>query len=223
MYYGVQAAAAEFQDGWSSGLEIDAGVVLTTGLAQLWNGGDEADEMDEQSVPEFQNNYEPGDDFLRTYFGAEWVSDAVVLEFDVFCSHPQLEVRYQFGSEEYPEWVGRYNDAFLITVDGVVVSMLPDGSQAVAVQSVNSVHPANVHLYIDNDLEIKTRDPAPDAETLVEYDGMTVQLVAHVFITPGETHQVRIVIADVGISVDDAYDSALFINADSIRNISVTQ
>jgi hypothetical protein len=101
--------------------------------------------------------------------------DAAVLEFDVFCDNGQFELEFQFGSEEYVEFVfdevlpGCFNDSFLVLVDDVVVSLTPDCTDIVA---VISIHPAITeeesdpnclqedlaalrgHLYLDDDDDI---------------------------------------------------------------------
>ena len=81
--------------------------------------------------------------------------DAAVLEFDVFCSNGQLELIYQFGSEEYEEWVGDFNDGFMATVDGVLVTLVPDCSDIVAVNSIHrqigTLAAINDHLYLDDE------------------------------------------------------------------------
>jgi hypothetical protein len=50
-----------------------------------------------------------------------------LLEFDVFAVYEQLELELQFGSEEYigyvADGVNGFNDAFLVTVDDVRVSI----------------------------------------------------------------------------------------------------
>ena len=40
-------------------------------------------------------------------------NDCCILEFDVIPTCDQLQIRFVFGSEEYPEWVNAgFNDAF---------------------------------------------------------------------------------------------------------------
>jgi len=228
-FTGVQASSDEYVDGFDSGLELDSGVILTSGLFSTWNIGD-------ISEGESQRWSEQGDLELEDRVAGDVTNDAAVLEFDVFCANGQLEVEFQFGSEEYVEFVfneaqsGCFNDAFMLTVDGVVVSLLPDCSDIVA---VNSVHPAitvaessgcldedldalNEHLYIDDD-EIDAALPPANQAVQVEYDGLTVRLRAHAFVTPNQLHRVRLVVADVG---DDQLDSALFIGEGSVRTIA---
>ncbi len=144
------------------------------------------------------------------------------MEFDVYCAEGQLELEYQFGSEEYLEYVGTKNDAIAVTIDGVLVSLLPTGLDTVSVNSIHAYREGwgteNVHLYLDNDTEIKPTLPVENQSTRVEYNGMVVRLKIHAFVTPGQTHHVHIAIADVD---DYELDSGLFIGRGSLRNIPV--
>jgi hypothetical protein len=222
-------------------LEIDSGALLTSGSFALWDGGDapSAEGTTETDDPSWGvDRFELGDPILEDRVAGFNTSDAAVLEFDVFCTGSQLEFVYQFGSEEYIEYVfdeaqsGCFNDAFIVTIDGVVVSLLPDCSDIVA---VNSVHPAitvaqsagclnddldalNEHLYIDDD-EIDASLPPANQPVQVEYDGLTISLRVHAFVTPG-VHRVRIAIADVyTTSQDDNYDSGIFLEEGSVRSL----
>lgn len=216
-FTGIERSSAEFEDGLAAGLQLDAGIVLTSGLAALWNGGDISNRADESLDRQFPNFEEPGDPVLDQRVAGFRTVDAAVLEFDVFCTEGQLEIEYQFGSEEYDDWVGEYNDAFLVMIDGVATSFVPDCSDIVAVSSVNAVAPANEHLYLDDDQDILPTVPAGSEPTRVEYDGMTIRLFVHAFVTPNRNHRVRLVIADVN---DGQLDSALLIGAGSVRSVS---
>jgi hypothetical protein len=245
-FTGVEASSGEFSLGNNSGLEIDSGALLTSGSFALWNGGDDAQTSESTTETDDPNwgvdQFGLGDSILEDRVAGFNTSDAAVLEFDVFCSGSQLELVYQFGSEEYVEYVfdeiqsGCFNDAFMVTIDGVVVSVLPDCSDIVA---VNSVHPAiteeesapecleedldalNEHLYIDDD-EIDAALPPANQPVQVEYDGLTISLRVHAFVTPG-LHRVRIAIADVyTTALDDNFDSGLFIKEGSIRSLVPT-
>jgi hypothetical protein len=226
LFSGAQASSGEFDEGYRSGLEMDKGILLTSGKFEFWNGGNEAE----------NKTYEwflPGDDRLRDRLSgglsAYVTHDAAALEFDVFCQNGQLEFEFQFGSEEYPEWVGRFNDGFIVTVNDVIVSLLPDGSDIVSVDSISDVigYDLNKHLYLNNNINgfginINDTDIAPnldpeDLDRLVEYDGMTIKLKGHVLVEAGNTYQVRIVIAD---AQDKEYDSGLFFQKHSLKSIN---
>lgn len=225
-FTGAQLSSGEFEEGFASGLQMDEGILLTTGKFEFWNGGNEAEDK----------TYEwflPGDDRLRDRLsGGEptYVThDAAAIEFDVFSQNSQLEFEFQFGSEEFPEWVGEFNDGFLITVNDTIVSLLPDCSDIVSVDSVNDVfgYDQNRHLYLNNNIngfgvDINDTDIAPDLDPndlhrLVEYDGLTIKLRGHVLVEAGVTYRIRIVIAD---AQDRQYDSGLFLQSNSLRSIT---
>lgn len=225
-FVGVEASSGIFTDGEDSGIEIDSGALLTTGSFAIWNGGD-PDTYDGENMDEYLDlnfgvlNEEPGDSELEDRVTGNETFDAAILEFDVYCSNGQLELDYQFGSEEYDEWVGDFNDGFMVTVDGVLVTLVPDCSDIVA---VNSIHPyidanlpaINEHLYLDDGDDIDPLVEPQNQPFQVEYDGMTIRLRAHALVTPNTTHHIKIVIADVD---DDTRDSGLFLGESSIQTI----
>lgn len=221
VFTGVESSSGMFSSGFDSGLEINGGALLTSGSFALWNAGDDSSNeegMDESDDLNFGlNNQESGDPELEDRVAGDATFDASILEFDAFCSNGQLELVYQFGSEEYEEFVGSFNDGFMATVDGVLVSLVPDCSDIVAVNSVNPVEPINEHLYLDDDLDIDPKVTPSNQSVQVEYDGMTIRLRAHVFVTPNTTHRIKLVIADVN---DDRLDSGLFIGESSVRTIT---
>ncbi len=225
-FTGVQLSSGEFEEGFASGLQMDEGILLTTGEFDFWNGGNIATNRTRESGfpgdEQLRDRLSGGDPTYETF-------DAAVLEFDLFCTNGQLEFEFQFGSEEFPEWVGWYNDGFLVTVNDVIVSLLPDASDIVSVDSVNDVigYDQNKHLYLNNDInghgvDINDTDIAPnldpeDLDKLVEYDGMTIKLKGHVLVESGNTYKVRIVIAD---AVDMQFDSGIFFQKNSLRSIN---
>jgi hypothetical protein len=186
----------------------------------LWNGGDDGDNENKEG----QILLARGDFDLENRVAGTLTEDASVLEFDVYCPNGQLEFEYQFGSEEYDEWVGDYNDSFMVTIDGAVVTWVPDGSEIVAVNSINNGNPGayppvpaiNRYLFLDDNTDIDPMVAQPNQPYQVEYDGMTIRLRSHVLVRPGTTHRVRFVIADVN---DGQYDSGLFVSQGSFRTI----
>ena len=115
--------------------------------------------------------------------------------------------------KKYDEYIQIHNDAFLVTVDGVVVSLLPDVSEIVGVKSINLN--ANRDLFLGDDEDI---DPSDTRAQQVEYDGTTIRLKMHVLVSPGSTYPVRLLVADIS---DRLFDSALFIARDSLRSVPV--
>jgi hypothetical protein len=212
---GEEASSGEFEDGLASGLQMDEGILLSTGQFSYWNGGNISGGLG-------YSWGRPGDDRLRDRLSdgdsGYITNDAAALEFDLFCENGQLEFELQFGSEEYEEYVGDYNDGFLITVDDVIVSLLPDCSDIISVDSVNRDpnYSQNGHLFLDNEDDIAPGVNPSDLDQLVEYDGMTVKLRGHVLLEPGRTYRVRMVIAD---ALDGVWDSAILLEKNSMKTI----
>ncbi|MCF7732112.1 MAG: PEP-CTERM sorting domain-containing protein [Akkermansiaceae bacterium] len=115
-FTGAEDSSGFFDFGVARGLQLDQGVVLTTGKAISWNAGDTSE------ITEMPWGL-PGDEELFYRVAGSFTKDAAVLEFDVFCVNGQLVIDYQFGSEEYDEYVILgFNDAFSLTVSGLVGS-----------------------------------------------------------------------------------------------------
>ncbi len=212
-YVGREIASGIFQNGQSfvhssmAQWQIDSGVLLTTGYFEFWDDGDFSDYKKLQLSAR-------GDFDLENRVAGTQTQDAAVLEAEVYCENGQLEIEYQFGSDEYDEYVGDYNDSFMIIVDGSVVTRSPGCTDIFA---VNTIHlNENRHLFMGDDEDI---DPMDNLPNQLEYDGVTVRLRAHVFVEPQSTHNIRIVISDVD---DGILDSGTFLETNSFRTVTPT-
>jgi hypothetical protein len=156
------------------------------------------------------------------------VNDVAVLEFDVIPTFQYLIFNYSFASEEYPEYVGSFNDAFGFFVSGpglsgpysngaVNIALLPDSASVVSINSVNNgstncfsggpVGPCmNCEFYIDN--------CSIEATAL---DGMTTNLTAAIEVIPGELYHFKLAIGD---AFDTAFDSAVFLEQNSFKSVA---
>jgi hypothetical protein len=211
-YRGVAAAATTFSGGLAAGLEMDEGVVLTAGLAEKWNAGNLLFNTGSPSPHPISCI-----DIVMARQAGDRTHDLGLLDFDFQCISGQLEVAYQFGSEEYVEYIDSYNDAIQIQINGRTVSLNPDAEQAVA---VNTVHrfiasseraPANPGADIAADHEYLYFDNTHLIEPgKIEYDGMVVKLKAYIFLSPNpmRRHHARLGVAD---TKDRVFDTALFI------------
>jgi hypothetical protein len=207
LYTGEPLASGVFSGGLPRGLQMDEGVAMTTGRFDSWNKGNIAvDTTEDWGLPGDEQLY------LRVVGRDTW--DAAILEFDVYSPNGQLVIEHQLGSEEYYEFVDRFNDAFAVFVNDVPVSLLPDAADIVAVHSVNDWR--NRHLYLGNPLEIRPDVDPAYRDSMVEYDGLTIRLSANALVAPNQTYRVRIVIADVN---DFILDSAVFLGKDSLKSI----
>ncbi|HMC98392.1 MAG TPA: choice-of-anchor L domain-containing protein, partial [Flavobacteriales bacterium] len=126
------------------------------------------------------------------------VTDMSILEFDFIPTGDTLRFRYVFGSEEYPEWICSYNDAFGFFLSGpgfagpytngaVNIAVLPDGVTPVTINNVNNglnndpfdptCPAANPQYYVDNQVG-----------TTIAFDGFTTVLTAFALVTCGQQY-----------------------------------
>lgn len=200
--------------GVNSGLGLEKGLILATGLAK------------DAAKPNFSFNNNAstsigtkGDADLDK-LSTQKSNDACVVQFDVFASTDEINFEYVFGSEEYPEFVGTpngggFNDifAFLISGSGIVgdpalgtkknMAIIPGTTSPVEINSLNKN--LNWQFYRDN-----------TNSTSINYDGLTSDkfgvkksLTARSTVTPCKTYKLKMAIADRG---DSAYDSGVFVS-----------
>ena len=202
-----------FTDGFSSGLGIDAGIVITSGEVTLIDNLNDSD-----AATCVAGN--PGDAMLTAIVGAP-TFDAAILAFDFEFGDGSvggdLFFEFVFGSEEYNEFVNsQFNDVFALFVDGTNVALIPATATAVAINTVNCDNPFNFPLggsfcnfFNNNDLN----DGGPIFD--FEYDGFTDRFVAESLnLSPG-LHTMAFKIADTS---DSILDSGVFIRGESFAD-----
>lgn len=211
-------AAGTFQTSELVDLNMEKGIILTTGLAANSQGPNEDEDIGFEHPPfAFDMPSDPGDPDLNILSPTDSSLDACVLEFDVFVATNELRFDYIFGSEEYPEFAPpnvSFNDifAFLISGPGIEgfpalnnqknIAVLPDGTPV----SVNSINPiSHWNYYKDN-----------RNNSSIEYDGLIIdkfgengKLVARSKVEPCNTYHLKLAIADRG---DEGYDSGVFVS-----------
>lgn len=187
-------------------IELDKGVILSTGdimdAIGPNNTGSEGISLDI-----------PGDMTLQAYTtGITY--DATFIEFDFVPSTNIINFSYVFASEEYPEFVNTgYNDVFgfFISGPGIVgeqnIALLPGVNTPVTIDNVNDS--LNNMYYKSN---VPPNAIAPD---LLQYDGLTVPLIAEAIVLPTETYHIKMGVSDVQ---DRIYDSAVFLKANSFQS-----
>ncbi len=143
--------------------------------------------------------------------------DGCILEFDIIPICNTLQIRYVFGSEEYPEYVdSKFNDVFGFFVtgpnpgggnyNGYNIARLPNGTPV----SINTINNGTANFgpcknclyYVDN-----------FGGSTVQYDGLTVPLTASVNVVPCSTYHLKLAIADAG---DCRYDSGVLLEYQGI-------
>lgn len=187
---------------------IDSGVVLTTGRVSNILGPN-------NSGSTGTNNGWAGDPDLNAYPGVGTTHDACALEFDVYSPGDSLKFDYVFGSEEYPEYVGSINDAFVFFISGpgyptlTNIALIPGTTLPVTIDNVNAT--SYPMYYIPNGTGgtgIYATSPY-----YIEYDGFTTVLTAEAEVTPCEWYHLKLVVGDES---DYVWDSGVFLRAKSL-------
>lgn len=151
--------------------------------------------------------------------------DACSIEFDAVPSFSNIFFEYVFASEEYPEFVCSFNDAFMLLISGpgingpysssaTNIALLPDGNSIVSINTVHDTAGAGVScmtpfdsLYIDN-----------SSDTNIVFDGFTKVLTAGISLQAGQSYHFKIVVADV---MDGIFDSGVFLRQSSFRSMGL--
>lgn len=203
-YTGATAASGYFSGGTAAGLQINSGIVLTSGYAANLNGTTNTDDFITGS------NGLPGDADLATLIPGYTTYDATVLAFDFVSSGDAAYFNYVFGSDEYNEYVNSsFNDVFGFFFEGANVALIPGTTTAVAINNVNAG--LNSTYYNNNDPSNGIPTPYP-----FEYDGFTDAFTASITgLTAGETYHIKLAIADAG---DYVLDSGVFLQAGSFSD-----
>ena len=205
-----ESSTLSFYDGTIQGLNIGAGLLLTSGdpTPPLDNtasghgtdaGGDEVDAID--------SDLQATVDFAFPNAGS--VKDVTYLEFQINVTDETVKgISFDvvFGSEEYPEFSG----SSFVDVAGVYVNGINYALFAGDPKKPLSVVSANLNKnWKGVGLNGYFRDNRDANETLaIEYDGVSVKLQVTAQVNQG-LNTIKIAIADTG---DSALDSGIFIS-----------
>lgn len=193
---------------------ISSGILLTSGSADLAIGPN-------NSSGATGGAGTPGDPDLDAIPGVLGTYDACVLEFDLTVTSDTIRFNYSFGSEEYLEFVGAFNDvfAFYISGPGIVgtenMALIPGTATPVSINNVNDVD--NPSYYNINGMGWDLPFSADDY--YIQYDGFTTVLEAKRNVIPCETYHLKMAIAD---DLDWSLDSGVFIEAGSLSSPAVS-
>jgi uncharacterized repeat protein (TIGR01451 family) len=199
-FTGSNLAGGTFSGGLPDGINIDSGVILSS--------GDVANAVGPNTDDGITTCHErPGDPDLDTILGQPGATeDAAVLEFDFVPATNSVSFRYVFASDEYNEFVGSINDIFAFFIDGQNVALIPNTSTPVSINTVNLN--SNSSFYRNNDPS-DFKGPTPFG---TQFDGFTTLLTASRTLTANVSHHIKLVIAD---NADCILDSVVFLQAGS--------
>jgi gliding motility-associated-like protein len=186
-----------------SNLGISGGIILTTGSAT-----DAANPGTYFCDVANGNNFSDPD---LISIDPDAYNDVCILQFDFVPVCNSLSITYVFGSEEYPTYVGSFNDGVGIFLTGPNpsggnytaqnIGTLPSGT-AVSINNVNAG--MNSSYFHDN-----YTNPNND----IAYDGYTIPITSVRPVTPCSTYHMKIAIAD---AIDEAFDSGIFIGSNAV-------
>lgn len=207
-YVGANNASGQFS-GAADIFDVASGVVLTTGNATSIVGPNTADDIGE-------SNGQPGDPALAVLAQggdptpvSTFDASSLLIEFTPIGN--AIQFTYVFGSDEYNEFVGEgYNDVFAFYVNGVNFALVPGSGVPVSVDTINLF--SSPGLYVNND---PSEFDVPPFNT--QLDGFTRALAFQAPVNAGRVNTLRLAIADVN---DDAYDSAVMIQAGSLISVA---
>ena len=208
-YSGATNASGLFCSGTGI-IGFENGIVLTSGSARNVIGPN-------NNPAASTDNGLGGDTDLSGLITGGATFDAAVLQFDFVPDSDTVQFSYVFGSEEYNEFVGSFNDVFGFFVNGINYALIPGTATAVAINNVNngfssgvSTGPCvNCAFFIDN----------VNAHLNTQLDGLTVVLTLTAPVLAHQVNHMKIGIAD---AFDHALDSAVFIEAGSLRSATTS-
>lgn len=205
-FKGEQDALGYFKDSaYSTG--FGSGLVIGTGRVELIAG--------KNVKPNTSSNFGNHFFFDEDLISKSDMCDGAVLEFDFIPAYDSVVFNFLFGSEEYPEFVGKeFNDifAFLLYAKWMPgakpknIALLPD-KKNVMINNVN--HRMNKQFYVSNDAGSYHYDK-------LEFDGFTKALTAASKVVANKVYHMKIIIADLG---DCEYDSGVLLETRSFRSI----
>ena len=142
--------------------------------------------------------------------------DGAVLEIEFIPEGDSLCFSYIFGSEEYPEFVGKeFNDMFQLLLQPLFFKVKPKNlallpnKKMININNIN--HLKSSELYIDNST------PASNLYQFIEFDGLTKRLYAGARVAKGKPYKLKIMVVDLQ---DCEYDSGVLLEAYSLRSLS---
>lgn len=197
------------------------GIIMSNGFARDAIGPN----TDTRKSSKVNFNSDPDINVIAEHKGCY---DTVLFEFDVISKTDEIQFRYFFGSEEYPEYVHKnVNDVFIFLVTNLstqqsknIAVLNGDKNTPITVDHIN--HQTNSDYYIEN-LHWDNSTPKKynynqnrlELPFYFQYDGFTTVLKATAKVIPNVKYHFKLGISDVG---DQLYDSAIFLEANSLKS-----
>ena len=190
-YTGSNYAIGYFNFVNKADIGIKQGIMLTTGQAFNNNNGPLG--PNNQVNAGFDNKI-AGYSQINILANTSASYNASILEFDLIPNVDTLSIKYVFGSDEFPEFVGKgFNDIFVIFL-----------SSNLGIENI-ALFPNNFTTAIDS---IPNNSVVINSNNFIQYDAYTIVNSIKKIVTPGVVYHLKFVIADCG---DAIFDSGVFI------------
>jgi large repetitive protein len=214
-------------------LNIDSGIILTTGYAKDAAGIVGVNNPASSNATEDRPINAADANLAAFLTGGNPMEDLCKLEFDFVPQGDTVRFQYKFASEEYPEYVcTSFNDifGFFISGPGIVgtpnLAKIPGTNLPVTINTVNpglvggqasssgpctslnSAWPVGANSFYLNNA----------SNTSIVYDGTTTLLESKAVVIPCSTYHMKFAIADVS---DGEFDSGVFLKAGSFKSEAV--
>ncbi|MEN8884974.1 MAG: OmpA family protein [Winogradskyella sp.] len=200
---------------------LSKGIIMSTGIAKDAIGPN--DDSKKSSKINFLSDKD-----INVIAEHKGCYDTALFEFDLSSTTDEIQFRFCFASEEYPEYILKnVNDAFIFLVTNTETQTseniaLLNGNQNYPI-TVDHINPQiNSEYYIentsynrDNLKQLNNNLAKLELSQTFQYDGFTTVLVAKTKVIPNTIYHFKLGISDVG---DQLYDSAIFLEANSLRS-----
>jgi Domain of unknown function (DUF4114) len=140
--------------------------------------------------------------------------DTIKLNIDFFAdgTKDKLFFQYVFGSEEFYEFAGKFNDSFSLTLNGINYAVLPDVRRsAVSINNLASSSLDRSSPYLLNNLPNEGF-----AKDTIRLNAFTVPLIFEAPLKLNQVNNLEIIVQD---SRDGIFDSAVMIKAGTLGTI----
>jgi hypothetical protein len=194
-----------FQD-QNTSLALPDGILLTSGSALNALGPNNSSSVTTGWATGLTGDPQLGDPQLNALLPSFTTFDAnsLTLHFTVDPGVTTIQFKFVFASEEFPEWVGLYNDIFAAFLDGQQISFDPAGL-LISVDS-NYFNLNNAGNFTNSNTKGKTVVGYD-----VQYDGLTPVLTTQAALNQSfAEHTLKFAIADTR---DPVLDSGIFLSS----------
>lgn len=208
--YNGSPQAIGYFDGSATNIGLNSGILMTTGNLGIAVGPNNKPDAG-------INNNAPAYQPLTALVGGTQTFNASVLQFTFVSKSPNVEFRYVFASEEYPEYVGsQYNDVFAFFISGPGFAGMQNIARIPGTNLPVTINNVNAGSY--NQYFVNNGDGTSAGGPTIQFDGFTRPLVAKATVVPCQPYVLTIAIADVS---DPIYDSGVFLEANSFTSSSI--